>query len=227
MSSVDSAGERSAALPVAITAATLLDAMDGVAYLVDPPGRILAVGRRRWTEFATCNGAPDLAPEKVVGRSLFEMVGEVEVIRTCRKAHEVVSSGRRPLVSFDYRCDSPETERHMRLAVTPVGASGRIDAVLYQSQTMTEIPRPPMPLFSIVQRFSGNMDDSRMVTLCSYCHDVAWPIGADAGRREWISPEIYYQRGGHSDVVVSHGICPDCYQSLSDAMGEPLEDAAG
>ena len=28
---------------------------------------------------------------------------------------------------------------------------------------------------------------------------------------EWVTAEEYYQRGGKSDVQISHGMCPDCH----------------
>jgi hypothetical protein len=101
----------------------------------------------------------------------------------------------------------------MRMAITCVECTDTV-MVLYQSQLLSSTERPPIRLFD---SRSANPDRDAVekfpvVTLCSYCHAVAWPIGSE--EPEWIEPEVYYTRGGPSDVLVSHGMCPGCYDRL-------------
>jgi hypothetical protein len=70
-----------------------------------------------------------------------------------------------------------------------------------------------MMLFS-PDSYRKTYSDDSLVTLCSYCHDVAWPVGAHQPDREWITPESYYVRGATAEAVVTHGICPDCYRDI-------------
>jgi len=205
-------------VPPEITADAFLNAMDGIPYLVDEGGIILAVGESSWREFADQNDTPTLTVESVVGRFLFDMLAGERVREIYRKLHASVWRGAPPQIFFDFRCDAPGVERYMRLALSAIKVDGAIVAVLYQSQLLHEKMRVPMNLFS-PERFITNMKtyrDDQIVTMCSYCHDVAWPVGAKEDSRTWISPDTYYQRGVAPDMVVSHGICPDCYVRMQD-----------
>jgi hypothetical protein len=82
---------------------------------------------------------------------------------------------------------------------------------LYQSQVVTETPRLPLGLLSMDRRATdGPRPHAALVVLCSFCHDVVWPVGALEPDQSWIGLEDYYRRGGTSQVAVSHGICPTC-----------------
>ncbi|MEN3974277.1 hypothetical protein [Emcibacter sp. SYSU 3D8] len=202
--------------PVSVPAdvGALLNAMDGVAYLTAPDGTILAVGERNWSDFASANGAPQLSTAAaVVGSNLFKQTAGVEVRQVQEHLHREVASGRRVTVTYTYRCDSPGAERLMRMSVTPVMQGGKAGAILYQSVVLKEAPRPPMSLFASRGEGPEAGRDPEIVRLCSYCHDVAWPAepGSDV---EWIEPDEYYRRGGSPDVMISHGICPDCFDRL-------------
>jgi hypothetical protein len=48
---------------VQVTADELLDAMEGVAYLTDLDGIIVAIGRHGWSRFSDENAVPWLTPE--------------------------------------------------------------------------------------------------------------------------------------------------------------------
>lgn len=193
---------------------TLIDAMDGLAYLVALDGTIVAVGEPAWSKFAIVSGADALRGDAIVGGNLFSIGAEGEVLEVHKTLHDRIVESRRSSIAFEYRCDAPDMARRMRMAMTPVTVNGEIRAVLYQSVVLEETPRPPMSLFEKIDRAGGSSADIPTVTLCSYCHDVAWPIDAPARERHWIEPEEYYRRGGPSDVVVSHGICDECYDRL-------------
>jgi hypothetical protein len=72
--------------------------------------------------------------------------------------------------------------------------------------------RPAIPLFGtpIAQK-----DEEDILTLCSICARVAWPIGAPATNRQWIEPSEYYRRGGVEVALLSHGFCADCFAVLN------------
>ncbi|MGE4060403.1 MAG: hypothetical protein AB7E69_16195 [Sphingomonadales bacterium] len=62
--------------------------------------------------------------------------------------------------------------------------------------------------------------DSEIVRLCSYCHAIAWPPGSKSDAIQWIKPEEYYRLGGSTEVLVSHGICPGCFNRLMEKPGQ-------
>jgi hypothetical protein len=207
------AGERAAPLDRA-TLQACLDAVDGVAYTAGPDGTILAVGRPGWSGFAAENDPRGAEPGRWIGRPLFSAVSGDAVRTACELMHRRVLEGGRAL-SYTYRCDAPALERHMRMSAAPLrDGSGAIAAVLYQSVLLNEIPRPAMGLFSRDARTQTVSPSAMLLTLCSYCHGVAWPIGSNGYDADWISPEEYYRRGGGSDVLLSHGMCPHCYETV-------------
>jgi hypothetical protein len=201
------------AAPAALNAQHMLDAMDGVAYLVALDGEILAIGESGWSTFSRENAAPWLTGAAVVGTSLFAAIAGDQIREAYRRMHVSVASGGRPEVGFQYRCDSPAMQRFMRMSIRPVPVD---NLVLYQSQITAEIARPPLNLFAHAWRAEGyaGVPAEAIVALCSFCHRVVWPIGAREPQQQWITVEDYYRRGGPSDIAVSHAICPDCYDTV-------------
>jgi hypothetical protein len=199
-------------IPALVTAARLLDAMEGVAYLTDRDAIILAIGQHGWTQFADDNAAPWLTADAVIGTSLLAAMTGDAVRDAYRRLHDAVSSGRRAVTVFEYRCDAPIAERHMRMSITAVGGEAGVAAVLYQSQMLAEATRPPLRLFARELRLSNQKAAAAIpcVRLCSFCQRVGWPLEADGTRPRWIDATDYYRRGGPADVTVVDTVCPSC-----------------
>ncbi|MGE0667503.1 MAG: hypothetical protein AB7O49_13175 [Sphingomonadales bacterium] len=195
----------------------LLNALDGVAYVVAPDGVILQVGEPRWSDNARGHSAPGLIGDLAVGRNLFDMSIGPDVKAVQERMHRQVIDGGAPVVSFEYRCDRPEKLRRMRLSITPLIDGPNTIAALYHSIMLEEVLRPPLDLFKSFSTDGNCRHDVPIVTLCSYCHDVSWPTRTESAETIWIAPEDYYRRGGGSEVLVSHGMCPDCYTRLMSA----------
>lgn len=196
-----------------VRANAVINALSGVAYLADEEGVILAFSRDALhaPHWGLVRADPG---ETYIGKSLFSMIRAGEVRDACRALHQAVWVGRLPTFGFEHRCDEPEMKRTMRMSVSLVADEARPVAVLYQSLLVQEAPRPAMGLFD-PEAMTEPEEAGRkgpMVTLCTYCHAVAWPIGGPSA--DWIEPGEYYRRGGPDDVAVSHGICPGCYTSV-------------
>jgi hypothetical protein len=194
----------------------LLDAIDGVTYLVDASGIIRAIGSISWKRFATQNDASELTADSVIGTSVFAGIDGTDVREACERLHDSVCQRQRPVIAYEYRCDAPDVERRMRMSISPVAGRGNVVMALYQSQLVAEAPRLPLGLMSMKDRTVPTEADSsdEPVVLCSFCHDIAWPIGARQEHQIWIAIEDYYRRGGLSEVIVSHGICPRCIERI-------------
>ena len=188
----------------------ILDAVDGIVYAVDRDYRIIAVGRTRWNEFATSNGAREIAADATLGQDLFDIIQGDDVRQVYRRCIEKTIATLQP-VALAMRCDSPGMRRELRLAITPLRTAAIVQGILFQSLVIDEQVRPPIDLFD----FKASMtfvDEQRLlplVTLCSFCTRVKQ--AASPGESAWISAEEYYQLGGTSKVRISHGLCPECY----------------
>lgn len=193
----------------------LLDALDGVSYMTDVDGTILAVGRDGWDRaLARAGSAIAPAPESVIGRSLFDFVRGEKVRETYRRHMALVAQpGRRPRV-FEYRCDTPGAARVLRMAISALRRDdGGLAGYLFQSVELNSVERVPIALFS----FETMPDDDQglpYLGMCSYCQRVRFPAGSPEFEGEWIEATEYYRRGGDHGVVISHGVCPDCFEGV-------------
>ncbi len=190
-----------------------MNAIDGVTYLVSSEGIILTVGKQTWAMFARENQAHGLEAEKIVGLDFFSIIQGDEVKNAYRNMHDKLRVRWDTTITFEYRCDAPAAERRMRMSIAAVVNETGVTAILYQSQMLRETERVPMLLFA-PENYVKSYSDERIVSLCCYCSDVAWPIGAGKSDREWITPDAYYARGGETDVALSHGVCPDCFATI-------------
>lgn len=200
---------------VGVDVQQLLDAMEGVAYAVDPAGVILACGRPDWDLFAARNGAPHwLASDAVVGRNLFEFIRGDEVAGRYRGWLEELASRKRGALTFGFRCDAPHEAREMRMAITRLEQDDQLAGFLFQCTLVGSTPRPPVDLYDPAAVLAAKAAelDLPLVMQCSFCSRLRWPD--DAAPERWIGAEAYYREGGSSAVRLSHGICPDCYRNL-------------
>jgi hypothetical protein len=200
-----------------ISSRTLLNALDGIVYLVDGLGILRAYGDPNWTVFADAQNAPHLGNGAAIGKSIFDGIEGEEVRTAYRRLHGAAASSRGRRITFEYRCDSPATERTMRMSLTNVIGS----LVLYQSQILSEVPRPWMSLFNFKNSYSARGRNSPVVTMCSFCNQVRWPLSASDEEVHWISPGDYYRSGGQDDVSISHGICPRCTKVIVETFSFP------
>ena len=83
---------------------------------------MLAVGTSDWDAQAKANGGGSLCGGAVVVRDLLASIAGVDVQDAYGKMHAAVADGGRREIAYDYHCDAPHLERHMRL--TTRGRSG-------------------------------------------------------------------------------------------------------
>lgn len=198
------------------TAQSLLDALEGVAYIVDLDGCILAIGNSNWNDFAADNGTADLTGISVVGRSIYACISGRDVRESYKTFADVITKREEASISFQYRCDAPEIRRDMRLCISPIKENNEIVALLYQSLVIAEQDRPRINLFDPAKMSAMALvpPGATITTVCSYCHDVLLVCPDSENPEAWVEPEEYYRAGGISDVWVSHGICPGCHDRL-------------
>lgn len=187
----------------------VLDALVGVAYVVTAVGEILAIGERHWAAFANDNQSVDLKPSVLIGRNLFDFIEGDDVREYYRSLHATLISGGSH-ISFEYRCDAPDIERRMLMAVSVFEPENQPPLILYQSQIIDQCVRVPVP-FLVAGNYVKPYDDKSLASICSFCARVAWPIGPVRDERTWLTPDEYYANGGSSQVALSHGICPECF----------------
>ena len=195
----------------------LLDAIDGVAYLLDLEDRIAAYGRPNWERFARGNDAPELLdPDRVLGRRLFDFVQGEEVRDVYARILKDIRSGAAESVTIPFRCDSPRLRRELRMSIAPVLRGPDQIGCLFCSTAIAEDERPPIDLYdfkALAEAWAAHTQRP-LVAMCSFCQRVR---SGETGE-EWAEAEDYYRAGGTSAVAISHGVCPACVSKVEDAL---------
>ena len=200
----------------------MLDAMDGVAYVVDRDGVVVLRGGRA-TKLLPDDAKHPAVPI-VCGSPFYDSLDGEPVKEIYRRLLDMVWSRRKPGASFNYRSDLPGVERIMRMSLGLILNNGEPVGVLCQTVLIREVARVPLPLLDTLSAPAGRRLRAGLqtVVLCAFCLDVGWPPDCGEAPIEWISAPDYYRRGGRSDVTISHGVCVPCYDRvLNDSDGTP------
>jgi signal transduction histidine kinase len=102
----------------------VLDSLPITVYTVDLEGRITSANRS-WSRFAVANGAPELADESsLVGRSIFDAFADPMARAQVERAMQLLRAGRAPTLTWEFPCNSPDTERVFLMQISPLRGSG-------------------------------------------------------------------------------------------------------
>ena len=190
-----------------------LDPADGSGYAVSPDGTITALVGPDW-ESARRRG--ELDPAGVPGRNLFDLILGDDVRAVYRRLHQQVSAAPGKVLTFSCHCDTPTARRLMSMTLVAVAGTGggASPGVLYHSR-IAETQGAAIAIMARLGAMAPSPDPARIVTMCSFCQRVAWPVGSRDEDRNWVAPETYDALGGPPDPLISHGLCPPCFD---DAM---------
>jgi len=195
----------------------ILNAMDGVSLVLGARLCIVQVGTPNWQEFFEQNVSDDAkhlkqTPEAVIGQPITDFFSGERVRSAYATLFQDILKGQRGPFHVDYRCDAPALRRDMRLSIRRIepGEGGQHE-LLYQSILLSAEPRAPV---SFVEAPIAPADRPSILTLCSICARVAWPVGAQHPDCKWIEAAEYYRRGGDEVPMISHGFCEPCFDKL-------------
>ncbi|HSV28919.1 MAG TPA: hypothetical protein VLL76_05155 [Candidatus Omnitrophota bacterium] len=157
-----------------------------------------------WRDFARHNGDADLA-DRAIGQSLWALITDPTLVRLYRDLVAAVRQSRRVL-SFSYRCDSPDEKRELVMTIRPL-----LDEVEFENRFVAIEPQSPRAFFDRFVR-----GDRQAVSICSICQKLA----ADD---HWLDPiEAFHSGAVHLDdtpLVLSPTVCPACEGDLEALAG--------
>lgn len=169
-------------LRVSPTHQSLLDAMDGIAMILDHDLRITRIGVPNWHASLNENPPPDPAvcnpsSEDALGRPVTDFfVGDV-VRATYATLFNQVLSGARPVVRVDCRCDAPTLRRGVRFSVSPIASGGGVRHLLISRSRCRFSSARPSRFLALPLRIRTRMTSSRSAQSVP-----AWP-GPSVHRR--------------------------------------------
>jgi hypothetical protein len=177
-----------------------------VVYEIDATDRIVRVNPA-WSASAQAGAVPGLHESQVVGRSLWDFVGDATTRRLYAAILERVRAGGRPL-AFNFRCDTPTQRRLMRMRIA--GRDAR--AVSFEVHLLATQDRPPVALLeATAPRHAG------LLRMCSWCKRIPLTTG------QWVEVEEAMNVLDILDSIplptITHGICPSCFETIMGALG--------
>ena len=167
-----------------------------------------------WLRFALANGGAPMDPAQILGRLLWDFIGDVETQHIYRLLHRRVRAGGAP-VRLCFRCDAPDRRRLLDLGISAGSESG----LMYRVRTLREQERQPMALLE-----QDHPRSEQFVTICAWCERLAVPAHG------WLEIEaaiaVLPALAEPRPPQLTHGVCEVCAQALYGALGEEPVSAA-
>lgn len=169
---------------------------ESIVYELDVDNNIVSVNPV-WQSFAVANHAPELSVDQVIGKPLMQYISG----NTTKQFWQaLLDKARKANVALhlDYRCDSPDLRRFMRIKV----CRGDSDKLLFESALLRIEPRPVSIHFKRAQQRGG---DTKV--RCSFCNHILH-------KSHWVEAESLVTGNMVVTLDVTYGICPKCQTSL-------------
>jgi hypothetical protein len=160
-----------------------------------------------WTKFAIGNDAPDLLPENVLRRPVWDFISDMTTEQLYREILRHVRAGRP--ASFTFRCDAPEYRRHMEMTIAELGGGN----VQFQTRPLQVEERPRQAL---VDRYAPRSDD--LLRICGWCKRVDVGGGRWGEVEEAVTALLLFE--GRSMPLLTHGICEDCDKRIREQVAK-------
>ena len=187
--------------------------MSDLLYELNARDEISSVSEE-WLRFALANGGELLDRTQILGRLLWDFIGDVETQHIYRLLHRRVRAGGAP-VRLCFRCDAPNRRRLLDLGISAGSESG----LMYRVRTLREQERQPMALLK-----HDHPRSEHFVTICAWCERVAVPAHG------WLEIEaaiaVLPALAEPRPPQLTHGVCEVCAQALYGALGEEPVSAA-
>jgi hypothetical protein len=187
---------------------TALPWMRPVCYRIDRHDR-LEEFNDGWSEFARANDGVGLEPEAVRGRKLWDFVADATTVGLYQAMCSRLRDSSAPM-HVHFRCDAPDRRRLLTMTMTAVDHG----AIEFAVSSVSEEFRPKVALLD-----ASTPRSTAELNMCAWCKRVQ--LSAD----RWLDVEDAVETLALFETVrlplLSHGVCPPCYERLMRQVGEP------
>lgn len=168
-------------------------------YRVDQHDVIVFVDSE-WDRFDAANDGQGIASSSVLGRPLWDFVGDSTTRQLYRNLLQRVRDDRQ--LRFNFRCDSPDRRRLMEMEMAPEELGG----VQFRTRTVSETERATQALWDRRENRSGDL-----VVACGWCKKIQVE-----GAWEEIEDAVTHLRLFEHGLLpaITHGICEECHQAV-------------
>lgn len=178
-----------------------------VVYALDDADAIVEVNDE-WSVFALANDGDALLPPAILGRTIWDFVGNDTTAEIYRRLYQRVRAGFGP-VRFLIRCDGPAVRRLLQLTVSYESSRVRCSAWLLNEQ-----PREPVAILDATIPRSSDV-----VVTCSWCAHISNGRGAWLEVEDALATMDIFSAG--RPPTFSHGICEPCSQRFFAGFERP------
>jgi hypothetical protein len=186
--------------------------MSDLLYRLNARDEISSVNEE-WQSFARTNDGGDLLAGPILGRVLWDFIGDLGTVQVYRQIHRRVRADGVP-VRLRIRCDAPARRRLLEIEISAASQS----ALVYRVRTLGEQSRDPVSLLE-PQQARGEA----FVKVCSWCNKMAAPP------RGWLEVEAAIAAlslfADGRVPQLTHGICEQCVGILNDALADDRVNA--
>lgn len=176
--------------------------MDLVRYLIDADDRLIAFNEG-WTTFARENDGEAFLPPRITGRPLWDFISDAATADIYHTMIGRVRRGAQP-IRFDFRCDSPDRRRLLRMVLSADTSGG----VAFSVTAVREEHRRAVPLLDAKKARSASF-----ITVCAWCKRVRLAPSS------WVEIEQAVEAMQLFEVDVmpglTHGMCERCQQDIA------------
>lgn len=138
----------------------------------------------------------------MVGNNLFFFIAGREVREIYSMLHKRVLAQAKE-ISFDYRCDSPDVRREIRMSMR----QGGVETVRYESEVLKETARATVP--------QPSKESSFFISVCSLCKKYRFPVGSN----QWKEIELILAEPDIPDHFnLTHTFCQECYDGIMEKL---------
>lgn len=197
-------------------ARVVLDTLHSHVVLLDSRG-VIVFYNNAWKKFAENNGFP--GPLAGLGTNYFSVCAAAK--RPCPEHLEDVEKGIRDILDekkasfyFEYPCHSDAEQRWFLMRVQLLKAGGE-KWILISHDNITERKLLEIEKVQTIIELREAADNIKvlkgMIPVCAWCRKVRNDKGF------WNTVERYISE--HTDAVMSHGICPECFEKVGKKSG--------
>ena len=184
-----------------------------VRYAIDVEDKI-SFFDEGWCRFAEANDGAELTRPAILGQSLWDSITDP----TTRQIYQQIVSRVRlgKLARFTLRCDGPAFRRRLEMTISAASDG----AVEFETRALHVEDREPVALLS--RRTTRSTD---LLRTCSWCNRIDVGFGSN----DWVEVEdaMKHLRLFELEQLphLTHGICEDCYASMTSAAEDMETDA--
>jgi hypothetical protein len=172
-----------------------------ISYRINERDEIVFVNDQ-WSNFSAANGAPELASDKIIKRSLWSFISGNTIQELYRQILQKARAGQ--AMRFNLRCDSADVRRFLELSVS-LKKNGEVQ---FNSRTLRAEARPSQMIYD-----TNALRSDEILIVCSWCKKI------NTGAEIWEEVENAIVSLGLFDLKalpqLSHGMCNDCYRQVT------------